>query len=77
MFNNDQRAELIARLNVVLEQNQAGRADMRQQLAELLVDVARDYLKTQYRDTSQAEDNKTGMHQTRDTLRSKDFGPGQ
>ncbi len=75
MFNETQKLELVSRLRMVLEQNQAGRADMREQLAELLVDVAREYLKTQYRDTSSPEDtNKTGIHQTKETIRKEDYG---
>jgi len=48
MFNDFQKDELISRLRLILEQNRAGRADDRNELAERLVEATREYLATQY-----------------------------
>ena len=68
MFTDDERVELIARLQKVLKQQKAGREAERESLATLLADTTREFLAGKYKSNT-AKKNKTGIVTLRDTLR--------
>ncbi len=72
MFNDFQRSELVGRLLLILEQDKAGRADARQELAEKLVDAAREYLDTQYSAKPQ-DTGGYGITRSTDVIKPEDF----
>ena len=74
MFTDSERTELISRLMMVLDQQKAGRADARKDLAELLADVTREYLKGRYNAGNDEEQNQTGVHRSQDFIDKSDFG---
>jgi hypothetical protein len=73
MFTDNERNELVARLMMVLEQQKAGKAAVRQELAGLLADEAREFLKGRYNTTTSDEKLPDGIVQTRDTIDKDDF----
>ena len=75
MFTDEERNDMVGYLMLILEQEKAGRADARRELAEKLVDEARSFLAGKYNAGNDPKDNKTGMWQTRDTVRPEDFKP--
>ena len=77
IFTDNERDELVSRLLMVLEQQKAGQATVRKELAELLTDTTREFLKGKY-STNLMKDLKIGgIHQTRDSLSKDDFGPAK
>jgi len=73
MFNDAEREMLAGRLLLVLENQKAGKASVRKELAELLTDEAREFLVGRYNTTTSDEKLPDGIVQTRDTISKEDF----
>jgi hypothetical protein len=76
MFDDQQRAELIGRMMIILTEQKAGKADARADLAALLVDATREYLASQYTANFNKDHRPDGIFQTRDVIDKDDFKSG-
>jgi len=65
MFTDDEKKELVERLYSVLQTHKAGKAELRMDLADLLADVTREFLKGKY-NAGNEKPKKTGIVQTKD-----------
>lgn len=73
MFNDNERNELVGRILLMLEQEKAGKAVARQELAEKLVDEAREYLKGRYNASTGKNPGGFGVHKGTDIIRKEDY----
>jgi len=84
MFNDAERNELVNRLTMILakqniniyseDEEKFDSVKARKDLAELLVDETREFLKGRYNTTTSDEKLPDGIVQTRDTISKEDFG---
>ena len=73
MFTDNESKMLIARLTAILEEQKAGKAEGRKEIAELLVNDVREYLAGRYNAKPQTAKD-IGIHQLRDVVEKEDFG---
>jgi hypothetical protein len=75
MFTNAERNELVGRILLILEQDKVGTASKRKELAEKLIDDAREYLGGRYATRSKANP-AIGIHGVDASILSADEIPG-
>ena len=75
MFTNAERNELVGRILLILEQDKVGAAGKRKDLAEKLVDDAREYLGGRYATRAKVNPN-AGIHGVDASILAADEIPG-
>ena len=72
MFSDSERNELVSILVAILEEEKAGKAATRDELAAKLVDSSREYLAGRY-NTAKKDTGGFGVHKGTDILNPDDF----